>query len=696
MRKHWVENLALSGVLSILLCLLAGMAYLSIHHEVPIWVCVRALAGLCVLNLLPGYVLQRFVFRVRPVSAFETMLSSLLLGVMLVPLIWYGLGWLGVSATTASVAIVAAAMIPLVNEWYRERGMAGEDSTPRRWAIHPRDTAILWLALLLMVIWSYETALVEIRDGRAYTVPSHDLLMPAALVGEFSRGIPLGAVPFVAGVEKLSYHYMSMVWCDMLRHVAGTDAMTAYFHLALPLRYLFMAFGGYLVLVRRFGRTGALAGVACMFAVVDPVRYFFPGGSLILLHYGYTASFGLVGTLLSVFYVSIAIKEHRRGALLTASIVSVLLLCYKANFALVVAPAVAIYATVVLLKSRDYRWLALCLGAQTLVAALLYWQISNADMRHTLVMAPLAYLQWEWMGLMLPAAVKVGLHNAVASLPGVLEWPAIFVLWLVYRWHVGIVVLLYMVLFCRFGRSGHRAGGTDRMILLLLGCCALGFVFLPIQENLVWNIAQHLRILVHVLLFALIGPALCSFVAHMKARGRPAMVTTSIGLVLALVANGFILHTKALSETRQPVYLGSEDVYSCYRFIRASTPPDSVILHPTRYATGRAISALTQRRMVLDIPETWSMMRNVQPIADDVRRFYQEASASEVREILERYRVDYVLAERSPPGGTGGTTSPNGSSSWMPADDTMLMPVFQSGGAVVYQVDTRTAGSYPQ
>ncbi|MCH7817279.1 MAG: hypothetical protein IIC60_11990, partial [Proteobacteria bacterium] len=193
--------------------------------------------------------------------------------------------------------------------------MAGADSSPRRWTIHPGDAALLWLALLLMVIWSYETTLVEVRDGRAYTVLFHDLLMPAALVGEFSRGIPLGAVPFVEGVEKFSYHYMSMVWCDMMRHVAGTDAMTAYFHLALPLRYVFMAFGGYLVLVRRFGRTSALAGVACMLALVDPVRYFFSGGALILLHYGYTASFGLIGTLLSVFYVSTVCKEHRRGAL---------------------------------------------------------------------------------------------------------------------------------------------------------------------------------------------------------------------------------------------------------------------------------------------------------------------------------------------------------------------------------------------
>ena len=375
--------------LSLLLCFLLGIAYLSIHHEVPLLVCVRALVGLCLLNLLPGYVMQRFVFRVRAETPHETVLSSLLLGVIVVPVIWYVFVWLGASRTVVTVCIVAAAMIPLVNQWLRDRStrtralrhdgteagdkdgeLAASDVVSRlrsaaALGMRPGDTAIFWLALLLMVIWSYETTLVEVRDGRAYTVLFHDLLMPAALVGEFSRGIPLGAVPFVAGVERLSYHYMSMVWCDMARFVAGTDAMTAYFHIALPLRYVFMAFGGYLVLVRRFGRTGALAGAACMLGLVHPVQALFPGGALILLHYGYTASFGLIGTLLSVFYVSIASKENRRGALLLASIVSVFLLCYKANFALVVAPAVAIYAMVVLVKNRDYRWLALCFGFAT-------------------------------------------------------------------------------------------------------------------------------------------------------------------------------------------------------------------------------------------------------------------------------------------------------------------------------------------
>ena len=301
-----------------------------------------------------------------------------------------------------------------------------------------------------------------------------------------------------------------------------------------------------------------------------------------------------------------------------------------------------------------------------------YAQISSADMRHTLIMAPLAYLQWEWAGLVLPVSVKAVVQGAVASLPGVLEWPTVFVLWLIYRWHVGIAVLLYLILLCRFGRSGHRAGGTDRMILLVLVCCALGFVFLPVQEHLVWNIAQHLRILMHALLFALIGPAVCSFIAHMKARSRRAMMTTVGVVVAAFVANGFALYDKALSDTRRPVQLGTADAYSCYQFIRSATPLESVILHPTRYSTGRVVSALTQRRMVMDIPENWSMMGDVQRVTDDVRRYYLDASRDDAREILERYHVDYVVADRL--------------EALQPADDIMLTPVFRSGGAVVYRV----------
>ena len=261
-----------------------------------------------------------------------------------------------------------------------------------------------------------------------------------------------------------------------------------------------------------------------------------------------------------------------------------------------------------------------------------------------------------------------------------LEWPVIFVVWLVYRFHVGIAVILYLVLRCGYAQARSDGTGIDRLTLLILGLCALGFVLLPVQDTLVWNICASLRILPHALMSALMGPALCYLVRRLMRRRRVVVVGTSAALGLGFVANAFVLGHKARSETRWPTDIGSEELLSCYRFIESSTPPDAVILQPRRFPESGEVSALTKRRMVLEFGQPWDAFIHLEEIVADVARFYRGVTPAEARSILDRYGVDYVIADLS--------RSP------APADDSRLTPVFRNGDAVVYRVD-RGEGEAP-
>lgn len=381
----------------------------------------------------------------------------------------------------------------------------------------------------------------------------------------------------------------------------------------------------------------------------------------------------MIGLFLAIFYVSTVTNTNRRGALLLASILSVLMLWYKANFALVVAPAVALFVCATLVRARDYRWLAVCLGVQLLVTVARHLQLAQADSQYTILFEPLAYLRWEWAGLVLPAAAKAALHGAVASLPALIEGPVLFLTWIIYRFHLGLVVVSYLVLRCAFGRSRVRACGVDRLILLVLACGALGFAFLPIQDNMVWEVSQPLRIPLQLLLMALLGPAICSFLRRWKSRGRVSVAFASIVIAGVLVANGFALHRKALKETIRSIEIGSADRYACYEFIDSRTPPNSVILHRQRFPGGYDAGALTQRRMVLEGPHAYHSMFDLTQVTEDVNRVYDGLSDLEIGSILHRNNVDYVLFDSSK------------SSDLM--NDPFLRIVFQSGDMVVARAD---------
>jgi hypothetical protein len=543
----------------------------------------------------------------------------------------------------------------------------------------------------LAILWSSQLDLVAFRGGQVVVLPHDDHLLHTSLIAELARGVPPVTVPFMAIADKWAYHHLPDVWCDMVRRVAGIDARDTYFYLALPLRYVFVAFACYLALVRRFGRPAAIIGAFCVLAFTGyhGSQFLFTNWLLTYLYWNFPTSFGLVGVFLILYYVSAMDRERPRRLLLLISILSVLLFWHKANFALVVVPAVTVFSVLILARQHDYRWMLVCMTVQGLLVGVRYLDISTADLPAPLAFEPLKFVRYMWwkgtlwlkalnesgsVWLALPVQALLAIRRNVDALPGLLKWPVVFVLCMVYLFHLGIVVGVLARIRCGFGRLRSQASMVDVLILLILLFCAVGFILLPVQKRLVWNVSMHIFALVYALLFALMGPVLCDLVRSLKHASRPVIAVAAVVLSGAFVGNAYALGKKAFGPTSDMQDVISQSQYACYRYVEAATPQDAMVLHP-RFEVGlKAGAMLTQRRVVLEWgTPSWERRRDLRQIRSDLRAFYSGVDAGEARAILDQYTVDYVIANRSLPG----------TAEYAP----FLAEVFTSGDMAVYQVD---------
>ncbi len=672
------------GVLSLIGCPSVLVAFLAVRYGLHPLAGARAVIALYALGVVPGYLVQRYAFGLWARTPFETLCSSLLIGTLLTPLLWYTLYWFGLSAVFYPLMFALAASVPLACGWHRDT------ATRLKQLVAPTETPMLWLAVALGILWSWQLDLVAFRDGQVVILPHNDHLLHTSLIAELARGVPPATVPFIAGADKWAYHLMSDVWCDLIRRVAGLDARDAYFYLALPLRYVFVALACYLALVRRFGRSAAMVGAACVLAFVGyhGSRYLFTNWLLTYLYWNFPCALGLAGAFLILYYVSAMDRARPRGALLGVSILSALLLWYKANFALAVVPAVTVLSVFLLARRRDYRWLTACVGVQVFLVGVRYLDLSTADLRATLAFEPFRFIRhlwWEgtvWLkGLdgsgwvSLPALVLTAVRRNVDALPALLKWPAVFVLCMVYLFHLGIIVAVYARIRCGFGRLRSQSDPVDVLMLLILLFCGAGFVLFPVHDVLVWNVSKHVFALVYALLFALMGPVLCDLAGRMPRRGGCAIAVTTALLAAAFVGNAYALGRKALGPNADVQDVISTGQYDCYRYVEAATPHDAMILQP-RFEYGlMTASMLTQRRVVLEWATVWASCFDVQPIRSDLEAFYGGTGPSSAVAILDRYDVDYVVADASLPREAGY--------------ESFLTEVFRSDGAAVFSVQTQ-------
>jgi len=673
------------GLASLVACPVVLIAYLFLDHGLDLMVGFRAVGSLYVLGVIPGYLAQRMIFGVRAASPFETLLSSMLLGTLLTPVLWYTLCWLGLSSFFAPLMIVLALAVPLVRGWHRQPGarLIG--------LVTASDAPVLWVALGMTVLWSLPISVVEVQDGRILIMATSDHILHTMLVGELARGVPAATVPYIVGADQWAYHMMPDVWCDLIRRAAGTDAPTAYFYLALPLRYVLLSLACYLALVRRFGRTGAIVGVLCMLTFVGwPKRILFDNWLLTFLHWNVTLAFGLVGVFLILYYVSMTDPVRPRRPLLLAAILSALLLWYKANLALVVAPAVAVVCLIVLVKRRDFRWLGLCLSVQLLLGMVRYVELSSSDVHDTFVMAPLAFVGWWWDKLKIQfpwwGSTKVSVFvngtviPAIEALPPLVAWPAKFALLMLRKFHLGLVVLPYLVFRCKFARSRFQAHLVDVLILLILAMCVAGFVFLPVCKGLLWNVSLHLWFLIDALLLALMGPVVVDVVRRLARRGSAVTVVTGVVLLAVCVHNAALLCTSTLPSLRVGREI-SEDLYASCEYVQAATPTDAVILHPGYRTEHHGPALLMRRRLVLDNGDLWRVFdterlpHNIAHMMSDLDEFYAGTDPASGRAILQHYGVDYVIVDRS-------VADPR-------PDESLLTPSFSRGDVTVYRVTKR-------
>ena len=657
---RWPRGRTWAAVSALLACLALGLWYLAVHHGLGVGVAIRVLLGCYVLGVAPGYLVGAYVFRLRGRSPFETIVSSFVLGMLVSPPIWYVLNCIGLGAVFFPLAWGAGIVVALIGlRSWRRRRVAGVASCP------------LWSELLLIglvscssVLWTYSQRIVEFDNGRGVIRAYRDHAYHAARVGELARGVPAERVPFVVGPHRRAYHYMPDVSCDLIRRFCGADVLGSYFHVALPLRYVLMGLACYLALTRRFGPWSAVVGVGCLLGVVG-----FRWGHilsnadlLIYLNSSFTAPFGLAIVFVILYYLSGG-GRFGRGHWLLVSMLSAMLLWYKANFALPVLPSVALVVGWQLYRRGDYRWLAVCWGAQALLVGVHQWELAGADAGFGMALSPFAFLTWWWRVLGLPEAVDAGVRGVVDALPAVVHGPVVLAICVLYWFHVTIgclAILLWRFGFCRRG-SGRR--GYDAFVVATVLACVAGFVLFPIGvdritgRDISWDVSSHLFCLLWTLGMALLGPVVVGALRVLWRAQLGVRACVAIVLVLLIVPDATRLRRLALWETRVCEGTISRARYDAFRHVAHATEPSSVVLHPWVEHTTALASMLTQRRMVLDGYGTWQGSYDAAPVIRDVAALYDAATVEEVAEILTRLGADYVMVDRGrswrPPPGAG-------------------------------------------
>lgn len=660
--RQWI------GPVSMVAAPLVFVVFLVGHHGISPLVGFRMLPALYVLCVAPGYLALRYIFRISELTPFESLIASLLLGLLITPGVWYALCLLGLSWITLPLCLGIAILLPLRCGWTR--------NIPARFSrLVPREyVPVLGVVVLLGLMWSMQSSILEVRDGSVFMVPHSEHALHVALITELGRHTPPTALPFLAGVDGWSYHYLPDVWCDLLRRLCGTDAVTAYYHLALPLRYVFLSLAAFLFLNRRFGRMAALFGMVCMLAFVEPAQFHFPRSWLTYLYGNYPTTFGIVTVFLILFCATLADEIGPRKPMLLAACLSGLLLWYKANYALAVGPAVAVLVTVLLFRARDFRALAGCLILQLALVALRFVDVRSASMQPTMVFAPFVFIEWWWGVLLLPESLKAWVGAVFAGAPRLMRWPAIFLICVLQRFHWAVIVALYLWARCGFLRG--RARGCDLGIALIVGGCLFGLIVFPVDPNLPWNTSMPVWALISAIGFALMGPA----VLHVWCRIIRQKRVVAIGCLIAVAALGVpraaALRTEVLWRTRVNHGSVSGDFYAGCRFIERTAPANSLALHPY-YRENFFVSTLTNRRSVLDYAWAWGFFCDVDPLLDQLDRFYAgaetpgNANLSEAGRWLAELGVTHVLAENQ---ASLSDAYP------------MLRTVFTRGRTVVYEV----------
>ncbi len=647
--------------------LLAFVGYLRIRHGLSIGAGLRGLVALYALGFAPGYALQRWVFRLGSARRMEFVISSLILGSLITPMVWYASCWLGVERAVWVVLVILAIVVPIDYFRNRDRQQRGERVS--------FFSVLIWTsAVAFAVIWSHSTSVVEHRDGQVHMLPYGDHVLHAMLVAELSRGVPPETIPFMAGAKSWAYHQMPDVWCEMVRRISGLSAVEAYFYLALPFRYLLTSLACYLGMVGRFGRGAAFASSLCLFGFVGIAGWpIFRNDLLYYFYLSYPTSFGLMGVFLIVFYLTQK-PTPSRGCWLVTTLLAGLLLYYKANYALAVVPAGLMCAAVHFQRGREYGILFACLAVTGLIVTLRWWQVANADMNPQMLLKPGAFLSWWWTTeSSMQSLVGESIRSTVNALHPFIKWPAILVMCLVIRFHLGLVVIAYAVFRMGFGRRPSTAPIADRFIILTLVITCAGFVLFPIQRGFEWNVSMHMFYLVSALTLALAGPVLVDISGRVLRASKPVTILAALVLLGAVADNALALRRKALWDTRVGSDVITRDLYECYRYVNQSTPPRSLIAQP-HFREGRSSAGVfSGRRIVLENGEAWVDFFDTRPALADLSALYGDAAGERLRGIVERWDIDFIVGDASA-----------GRWQW---DVPFLTCVYRNGSASVYRVE---------
>jgi hypothetical protein len=647
--------------------------------------------------------------RVR-VSPLEHLTLSLLLGMVASSMLY----WVSMRAGIPSLFIVGMfgvcglCLFRLRRDW----------RTLVAW--RPELDASHWLlAGLVLLVWA-TLAIMPIHYGNLSARGGHlsvlmcpaDVALHLSIANELTHTVP-PQMPFYVG-RPLNYHYAMDLVAALLNRQAGVNVLdltvrflpTFFFTLTLLAAFCFgrawlgsgpaAVLAAFLVI---FGEDwsfipGLLRGTASWWSIC-----FFGAPTTCSLYWinpmlpGLGLLFGGLFSLLHYF------RQGGRGWLALAAFFFAMVVTYKVFIAAHVLLGLGVASVVYLAFFRDVRFLKVTALTCVLVVplALPMWQANNASKGQLLL------FRHDYLPM---ALAQLGLATTSwgQAVMGVLEGKAVTGAGLSALVLVAVPLFLCGILGLRvvalpvLVKDLLRPSRTSPLRLFLAAFVVLGLVISMTcaivdshleretqYNNAIWFLLQS-KYVVWILVVELLLPVLRS---RRRVTAGLALAVV-LGLSLPSTIQFFQFTIAARHEVLKPARLDNNEL-AVVKYLNRTSPAGSVVL--AREESALPLTALTRCRL----PVTARIFLPPFVAADDLRQrredraeFWKTWAGGQLRsEVLERYKVDFLLIDKQPHDGADlNIDCPH----QIAAGHVVVRPCFENAGYWLYRVERSPVG----
>jgi len=318
-----------------------------------------------------GFVANTLIFA-SSASENRDIHHALLTGSFIICLAGFGIKWfLPIPTALLMAALCLGGVIALTATAFS----AGGSRTI--FASDPTSAWAVMLSAALAWLWCDGLMLPLVRSGNEVTlVPWNDFFIHANLVSLFAADGTVSTLdnPSLSGGALPFYHFASYIIPALANSVTGLDALSAATAIWVPYAFLLMGISAFVLAQSWWGRSAGFGALIAARLLPDASAYGLECSWFSyywLLTTGGTLAMGTALAALAFWMVAHGCRFNRMTNLLAGLVAGMALIVIKAQFFVMVFPALVLYAIVFYGTARPRQraaiGLAICVGGAALV-----------------------------------------------------------------------------------------------------------------------------------------------------------------------------------------------------------------------------------------------------------------------------------------------------------------------------------------